>query len=367
MDGDHTFRSRRYCYNFIGLLAIFFFCSMHIIRAQNTSENLFYMVDSEDSFQSFKENIDQISIAAPQVYSITPTGIIYGGVDSRIIKLAAEYDVKVMPLVMNPGFDRELLHTFLHDSAAKERAITSMVKLAKKYDFYGWQFDFENIHISDRKPFTDFYRNTAKALHKEGLKLSAAVVPADTNFDIKTPYHRFLYEYWRGAYDFKALTEIGDFLSLMTYSQHTRRTPPGPVAGIPWMKQMIEYLVDKDVNLQKISLGIPFYSTHWFADYSEERGGFANGQSVSYPKAIALIDRNDAQTIWMDEQRCNYALWSQGGVFEYVFLEDAQSLKFKLDILKKYEIRGISVWRIGQEDPAVWEVFSSEKISPIRF
>lgn len=347
-------------------VSLFLFISLIDVNpavAQYSSENLFYMVDSEDSFQSFQDNIEHISIAAPQVYSITPTGIIYGRVDPRLIKLSAENNVKVMPLVMNPGFDRTLFHDFLHDSAAKERAITAMVALAKEYDFYGWQFDFENIHISDRDIFTEFYTNTANALHKEGFKLSAAVVPTDTDFNVKTAYHRFLYEYWRGVYDLKALAEVGDFLSIMTYSQHTRRTPPGPVAGIPWMKEMVEYMLDSGIDPKKISLGIPFYSTHWFADYSEKKGGFTNGTGASYQKVKGLIDRNNADIIWMDDQKVNYALWTNGGIFEYVFLEDAQSLKHKLEVLKNYKLRGISVWRLGQEDPGMWDVFESEALS----
>lgn len=341
----------------------FFLCSGRSADAQYTSENLFYMVDSEDSFQSFKENIEHISIAAPQVYEITKTGVIYGGVDYRLMKIAKENDVKVMPLVMNPGFDRELFHAFLNDSAARKRAIRTMVKLAKKYNFYGWQFDFENIHISDRENFTEFYTNTAEALHKEGFKLSAAVVPTDTDFDLKTAYNRFLYEYWRGVYDLKALAEAGDFLSIMTYSQHTRRTPPGPVAGIPWMKEMVGYMLDIGIDPQRISLGIPFYSTYWFADYNEEQGGFVNGRGASYEKAKSLIDRNNAEIVWMDDQKVNYAMWSNGGVFEYAFLEDARSWKYKLNLLKEYKLRGISVWRIGQEDPAVWNMFETENLS----
>jgi len=51
-------------------------------HAQTVSENLFYMVDSETSFQSFKNNIDQISIIGPQVFSINEHGVVWGEVDA---------------------------------------------------------------------------------------------------------------------------------------------------------------------------------------------------------------------------------------------------------------------------------------------
>jgi len=328
--------------------------------AQYLSENLFYLVDSEDSFQSFNDHIDQISIVAPQTYSISEAGVVWGEVDPRVLDLANRNDVKVMPLIVNPGFDRDLFHNFLHDSAAQKRTIAMMVGLAEEHNFYGWQFDFENIHISDRAAFTEFYKRTAEQLHARGFALSVAVVPTNSDSRLPTEYHRFLYEYWRGVFDYKALAEIGDFLSVMTYSQHTRRTPPGPVAGIPWMEEMVTYLLDLGITPDKISIGIPFYSNYWFADYSDEKGGFVNGSGASYEKVKGLIDRYNADIVWLDTQKCNYALWNHDGVFEYAFVEDSKSLDAKLDLLGKYKLRGISVWRLGQEDPAVWDVIKKD-------
>jgi spore germination protein YaaH len=340
---------------FIFLSFVFCFTSL-ITNAQHASENLFYMVDSEDSIQSFRDNLDQISIVAPQTFSISEDGVVWGEVDKRVLQLAAKHNIDVIPLIMNPGFDRELFHDFLHDSTARQRTISMMVKLAKNYNFAGWQFDFEHIHISDREAFTNLFRETAEAFHKEGLSLSAAVVPTNTDYDLPTAYHRFLYEYWRGVYDLKALAEIGDFLSLMTYSQHTRRTPPGPVAGIPWMEEMVEYMLNLGIAPEKISLGIPFYSTYWYADYSEERGGFINGRGASYEKVSGLIERYDAELVWLDNHQTHYAIWNHAGVFEYAFIEDARSIAPKLKLVEDYGLRGISVWRLGQEDPEVWSL-----------
>jgi len=293
------------------------------VCAQEQVENLFYYVDAEDAFQSFKANSDYISIVAPQKYSISRAGVVWGEVDPRVMDIARENDIKVIPLIMNPGFDRQLFHEFLQDTTAQRRTIQMMVELALEYDYAGWQFDFENIHISDREAFTNFYRNTAEAFRPHNLSLSAAVVPTNTDYDLKTAYHRFLYEYWRGAYDLKAMAEIGDFLSLMTYSQHTRRTPPGPVAGIPWMEEMIRYLLDDlQIEPQKISLGIPFYSTYWYADYTDERGGFVNGSGASYAKVMGLVDRYEADLVWLEKQQTHYALWNHDGVYEYAFIED---------------------------------------------
>ncbi|MBI3980030.1 MAG: hypothetical protein HY331_17800, partial [Chloroflexi bacterium] len=37
-----------------------------------------------------------------------------------------------------------------------------------------------------------------------------------------------------------------------------------------------------------------------------------------------------------------------------VWLEDAASVRARLTLVDKHGIAGIAVWRLGQEDPAVW-------------
>jgi spore germination protein YaaH len=45
-----------------------------------------------------------------------------------------------------------------------------------------------------------------------------------------------------------------------------------------------------------------------------------------------------------------------GGLNEWLFLEDARSFKAKLELAKEKKVRGFSVWVLGPEDPAIWDV-----------
>ncbi len=320
------------------------------------SENLFYMTDAEDSYESFKEHVGDVSIVAPQVFFVNEAGVVWGQIDPRVLHLARENGIDVVPLIMNPGFDQPLFHALLHDDDARARSIKTMVDLAAKHDFRGWQFDFENVHISDRNALTEYYKEAAAALHAAGRTISIAVVPRGSDFAGATSYHRWIHEYWNGGYDLKALAEAGDFISLMTYSQHTRRTPPGPVAGLPWMEQAVAFALEQGVPPEKISLGIPFFSVRWYPAYTAERGGHTSGTGLSFKDAMGLVERHRAEVQWLDEAQAPFALWANEGVYEYVFLENARSLEPRLKLVQQHGLRGISVWRLGQEDPAVWPV-----------
>lgn len=348
-----------------GKLALVFLLGVSVVLAQDRlpSENLFYMVDSEESFRSFRENVEQISVVSPQTFYHEESGVIWGDLDPRVRTLADKHQIRVVPLVLNAGFNREEFHAFLQDEFAQERAIQQLIEIGQQFDIDGWQFDYENIHIADRDAFTAYYRNTAKALHKSGMEISIAVVPRDGNYAGPTSYHQFMQKYWRGGYDLPALADAGDFISYMTYSQHTRFTTPGPVAGYPWVESLVQFALDQGVPAKKLSLGIPFYSYHWYPQYSAEDGGRVWANGIPYREAVSLLDRYGAASTWLPDQKVSMAFWDNDGLFEYLFMEDQRSLDAKLDLVEKYNLRGISVWRLGQEDPKMWKVLQTQ-LSP---
>ncbi|HTK53935.1 MAG TPA: hypothetical protein VL308_18715, partial [Gemmatimonadaceae bacterium] len=147
-----------------------------IANAQR-GEALWYLGDGERSIQSFIAHADQISIVAPQVFAMDSTGRIRGHVDPRVIETARARGVKLVPLVVNPGFDQRALHRILTNRVARARALRSLAALCRVNRFDGIQFDFENIHVRDKDAFTAFTRQAVDSVHHAGCQLSAAVVP----------------------------------------------------------------------------------------------------------------------------------------------------------------------------------------------
>ena len=319
-------------------------------------EALWYSTDAEASVQSFLANAHRISVVAPQSFSMDSIGIIWGRVDPRVVAKAREARVKLVPLIVNPGFDQAIFHHVLATPDARRRAVRNITALCRDNKFDGIQFDFENISVTDRDAFTSFSREVADSLRRIGCTLSAAVVPRSREYPGPTSYHKWIYDNWRGAYDYKALAEFMDFLSVMTYSQHTRRTPPGPVAGYPWMEGTVKYLLSIGVPPGKISLGLPAYSQHWYPTYDAQGGARVAGSGLSWAAASGVLAKNDAQPVWDSRQKEAYAFWENDGLYEWLFLEDARAFQARLELVRQYRLRGYSVWVLGQEDPKVWEL-----------
>lgn len=324
-------------------------------------ESLWYSVGSGQSTRSFLAHADAISIVSPQVFAFDKNGDIHGHVDPRIIAKAREAKVKLMPLVMNPGFDQALIHHVLSVPEARQHAIASLVALCRDNHFDGIQFDLENVNVTDRAAFTSFVQESAKALHAIDCSLSAAVVPRLSDDPGPTNYHRWMYDNWRGVYDYKALAESLDFISYMTYAQHTGGSTPGPVAGYTWMEDALKFVLSTGVPPEKISLGIPSYSDWWYPTYTPKSGAQVRGNDISYERVSELVTKYSLTPTWDDREKAAFAIWSNAGVNELMWIEDARAFAAKLELVRKYKLRGYSVWVLGTEDPKVWDILGTRR------
>lgn len=330
-------------------------------------ESMWYAIDSDESVRSFVRHAQSVSIVAPQGFRVDERGAVSGSVDARLLRAAREHGVRVMPLVMQPHFDRAVLHRLLHDSQARSKAARSLAHLCVEQRFWGLQFDFEHIHVDDRDQFTGFYRQVAQALHRSGCAVSIAVVPRTSPTGGASPYHEWMHTLWRGAYDYGALAEASDFVTLMAYDQHTRYTPPGPVAGLDWVESTVEYLLAQGVPPEKVLLGIPAYSRVWSAvpfapGESPGRPAGLPAPGLTHPQAVRLMKRNGADSHRDRRTKSYSAVWQTDGVNEHLALEDARTFRWRLALVRRYRLRGFSVWRLGQEDPDIWSVLRSHNL-----
>ncbi len=317
-------------------------------------ESLWYSTRGEESVQSFLAHADQISIVSPQVFSLDSNGFITGGMDPRVIAKAHEQHVQLVPLVMNPGFDQPSIHRVLTVPGARLQAIRSLAALCREQHLDGIQFDIENVHVSDKAAFTSFTRESVDSVHHAGCTLSAAVVPRTGEDPGPTSYHKWIYDNWRAVYDYKALADTLDFISYMTYAQHTGGSTDGPVGGYPWIEESLKFVLSTGAKPSKISLGVPGYSDWWYPVYDSINGSRMRGSDISYTRALEILAKSGVKAAWDDVQKSPKASWSEHDVFQHIWMEDRRAFLAKLALVSKYHLRGYSVWVLGLEDPETW-------------
>jgi spore germination protein YaaH len=214
-----------------------------------------------------------------------------------VLETAQQKGVKLMPPFAS--FDQKDIHDFLNNATAGKEAIRLILFYANQFHYYGRQMDLENIFFADKEACISYFQQSADSMHQHGLIISMAIVksnqPAPETGN--TPYQRYLYENWSGAFDIPAIAAARDFISFLTYDQHIAYTPPGPVAGMPWFKGLLQYMVDLKIPLNKISLGIPAYSDYWFPSWNPSQGGFSTRDEINYGRAKDLIHLKNPPTL----------------------------------------------------------------------
>jgi spore germination protein YaaH len=125
---------------------------------------------------------------------------------------------------------------------------------------------------------------------------------------------------------------------------------------MPWMREVVEYAL-RHVPRDKLSMGIITNSMHWYTS-QEDRITPELARSYSavlgHGRALGLAERYGATLALGRGAAERVHVLSNGGTFEWIFLEDARSFAPRLALVDEYNLRGFSVWVIGSEDPEIW-------------
>ena len=306
-----------------------------------------YYVNTKDGRASLFAHLNQIDVFSPGWYDANADGTITGYARRDVIDAAHAAGVAIIPLVVNKDVDPDVSHTILADPERRAALARNLVTEAKTYGYAGFQIDFEQILWTDRDLLTALVQDCATAFHAAGLNLSIAVIPRLPGDATASGTLLDYFRQWSGAYDFAALAKAADFLSFMTYDEHNGVTPPGAVAGTPWMREALEFSM-QGVPAEKATLGLPTYYHDWT--------GVGRLTSSSYADAMILAhDHGVTPAFDATEEEMHFG-YDARGLRHELWIQSPETLRRKLLLMYEYGLKGISVWRLGFEDPAFWNL-----------
>ena len=306
-----------------------------------------YYVNTDDGRASLFAHLNQIDVLSPAWYDANADGTITGYARRDVIDAAHAGGIAIIPLVVNKDVDPDVGHAILADPARRAALARNLVNEAKTYGYAGFQLDFEQIRWTDRDLLTALVQDCANAFHPAGLNLSIAVIPRLPGDDAASGTLLDYFHQWSGAYDFAALAKAADFLSFMTYDEHNGVTVPGSVSGTPWMRRAIEFSM-QGVPPEKGTLGLPTYYHDWT--------GVGRLTSSSYADAMILAQAHGATPAFDATEEEIHFGYNAYGVHHELWIQSTDTLRRKLALMYEYGLKGISVWRLGFEDPSFWNL-----------
>jgi spore germination protein len=303
-----------------------------------------YYLGSAASRADLARHARQVSVLSPSFYSAAGDGSLVKNVDDQALTIARAAGVEVMPLVTNQDFNAEAARELFANSSAADDLATALVNEAPKRGYAGYQLDFEGLSFGDRDALTRFSQHLGDRLRSAHLKYSTAVIPR------KQPQATGLEQLFShsGVYDYGALARDASSMSMMAYDQHTSATDPGPVAGLDWVKSVIDASTP-GLDRSRLFLGVPLYYRDWPLRGSPTAGGFE--------EALATAAAYDGTVSWDFGSQSPYIRYTAPGDEHIVWLENHASLLAKLQVARQVGFAGVAAWRLGLEDPAFWDLW----------
>lgn len=242
----------------------------------------------------------------------------------------------------------------LSHTSKRTKLINQTIAEALQSGVDGINLDFELISLECGEHYIQFVRELGVKCRQNGLVFSI------DNY-VPQPYNEH--------YNLKEQGIMADYVFLMAYDEHVDSSyEAGSVASYGYVEQGIQAALKK-VPAEKIVVGIPFYTRLWFetpkteAELAEQQGT----EAAEYPNKISstamgmdeskdLLEANGIQAEWDENTKQNYAQWEADGGMYKIWLEDMSSLEEKLKLIKSNNLAGVAEWKLGWENPAVWDL-----------
>lgn len=267
-----------------------------------------------------------------------------------------EQGVKVWGLFSNlENTEVDSTYVLTHTSV-RENLVNQIIAKALYYNLDGVNIDFEALSGEVGDGYIQFIRELSLKCDDNGLVLSV------DNY-VPSAYTKF--------YNRAEQANFADYVIVMAYDEHYAGSDEGSVASIGFVENGAKDTLAEGVPAEQLVLGMPFYTRIWAETPKEEDGDSAeaaaedyvgyelSSEAASMAEARSRIDANGAQITWLEDCGQNYAEYEANGVVYKIWLEDAQSLDQKLQVMKELNLAGAAFWKAGMETADVWDTISS--------
>lgn len=231
----------------------------------------------------------------------------------------------------------------LSSTCKRQKLVNGITNTAVNLGLDGINIDFEQVASETGIHYVQFLRELSVACRQNGLVLSV---------DDYVPFH------FNEHYRLDVQGQVADYVIIMGYDEHWHGCgEPGSVASIDYVTNGITKTIS-EVPAEKVINALPLYTIVWTTN-----GTTVTDEYLTMNNTPDFLKQVGAEPQW-DETTCqNYLEWNSASGLKQVWLEDADSIRVKLNVMNANDIAGVAVWRLGYGTPVVWELINAYSTS----
>jgi spore germination protein YaaH len=242
--------------------------------------------------------------------------------------------LRLMAMVTNAvggRFHADAVRRLAADQPSLARAAGEIARRAAAGSYHGLVIDLEGFVATDRDVTSLAVRTIADSARVRGVTPIAVAVPAvDT-----------------ATFPGRSFVPAADYLLVMLYDQHWTTSAPGPLAAPDWVRAATALRV-AEVGAQHVIAALPLYGYRWPTSGPAAALTFADAQRDAAAANVQL--QRDASTSTL--RATSAGAWD-------LWVSDAGLIDVLMREVRAQGVGTIALWRLGQEDPAVWGVLAS--------
>ncbi len=300
----------------------------------------FYTNGDPYSYASLQQHAAQITHVCPEWMTvINGMGELQIDADPRLPKLAASKGIALMPLLTNLVGDTwqpEAVENLAHGPAERQnRFIQNVLAVLRNAKASGVVIDWQQIDPAYRNDIASFIDKFADALHDDDKELWLCVQPGQELDYI----------------DFDKLSDNVDRFVAMLFDETSDIDPPGPLASRPWFEGWLRVLLeDTDTKHWIIALGS--YGYDWMI-------GGKKADLITFPEVMSRANDAEVETAEVKGPSYSPYFYFQDEDKEHaVWFLDAVTFLNQLREVRDQKAGGFALYRLGSEDPSIWDALS---------
>ena len=285
------------------------------------------------------DKTESVNVVAPTWFAVlNDSGSVEVRATQDYVDACHDRDMQVWAVLDNftgpDGVQQAFLATDETRSAVMEKVIDKVVSMG----IDGINVDIEGITSEYGEDYIEFIRELSIECRKNGLVLSV---------DNYVPYN---------FNDFYRIEEQGlfaDYVVIMGYDEHYAGSKEaGSVASIDYVTYGIEEALTM-VPAEKLINGIPFYTRIW-----KTTANGVSSEAYGMDQTQQFIANHKMEVVWNAATCQNYAEVHEDDASYQIWVEDADSIEKKLEVMQAHKIAGMAEWCLGMESSDVWDVIA---------
>lgn len=277
-----------------------------------------------------------MDVIAPSWFTLSDgEGHLINRASVEYTRMAHEAGLQVWPMVDNLNLPVDSFK-LLASTRYRTQLIEGLVEAVTEAEADGINVDFESLSESCGIHFVQFIRELSVACHKRELVLSV---------DNYAPQSGTWY------YDRKEQAVYSDYLIVMAYDEHWNGGgEAGSTASYPFTEQAITDTLE-EVPAGQLILAVPFYTRLWYEDDTSTAIGAAGLQT--------LLQEWKAKPVWLDREQQYFCTGKIEEDTVSVWIENLDTLKWRLELADTYQLAGVSGWKAGMEQEEAWDLMET--------